>query len=146
MLDSDDRALDDGLNCVFPENFRVLAEDRKADLLVDILAPWYANYYATWISYAKSTPGRVCMLTYEDFLKDPVRTLQDALSHARVPAAREACHVAIEMAALQKSRWRFNRGEQGRGKNYFSAQQLARIRRMLSHYPVLESVARQLTA
>src|ERR1700722_10242329 len=48
MLESEETALRDGLNCLFPANFPTLSRERKADFLVDILAPWYASYYATW--------------------------------------------------------------------------------------------------
>ena len=146
MLETDQTALEDGLNCNFPPGFRSLDAGRKADLLVDILAPWYTGYYASWIDYAHESPDRVSILTYEEFLNRPAAALERALAHAGVPRSRDICQAAIEDAWNEKEQWRFNRGEPGRGRAVFSAAHIAQIRRLLSHYPVLESVADQLAA
>jgi hypothetical protein len=47
---------------------------------------------------------------------------------------------------MEKSRWRFNRGVIGRGKEYFNAEHCAQIRRMLAHYAIADSVAAALVA
>jgi hypothetical protein len=39
---------------------------------------------------------------------------------------------------------RFNKGEEGRGADYFGTPQLNRLSRMLSHYPALASHRREL--
>jgi hypothetical protein len=146
MLETDDTALADGLNCHFPANFRSLPHGQKAELLVDVLAPWYVGYYATWIAYAEESPRRVCVLDYDDFLQAPDITLETALMHARLPRTRAICRAAIDEVWQEKDQFRFNRGEAARGGDYFSAQQIARIRRMLSHYPVPDRVAERLVA
>jgi hypothetical protein len=146
MLETDDAALADGLNAHHPPHFRKLAREQKADFLVDILAPWYASYFATWLEYADESPERVCVLDYDEFRRGPDATLETALKHARAPRPREVCRAVVEKVWSSRTQWRFNRGETGRGGAYFSAQQLARIRRMLSHYPVLDRIADRLGA
>jgi hypothetical protein len=144
MLETDDAELANGLNSHFPPQFRTLPREHKADFLVDILAPWYAGYFATWLEYAQDSPGRVCVLDYNAFLEAPDTTLEAALAHAGMPRPRGICGAAIQGAWAERTELRFNRGETGRGLTYFSTQQIARIRRMLSHYPVLDAVAGQL--
>ena len=144
MLETDDTALADGLNCHFPGQFRSLPRAHKADLVIDVLAPWYVGYYATWLAYAEESPERVCLLHYDDFLRAPDVALQTALVHAGLPQPREICHAAVEEVWRERMQFRFNRGEAARGQTYFSARQIARILRMLSHYPVLDRVADQL--
>jgi hypothetical protein len=146
MLETDDTALADGLNCHFPANFRSLSRPQKADFLVDVLAPWYVGYYATWLAYAEASPQRVCVLDYEGFLRSPDVTLETALAHAGLPRPRAICRAAVDEVWREKALFRFNRGQAARGRQYFSVQQIARIRRMLSHYPIAGRVAERLTS
>ena len=146
MLETDDAALADGLNARLPPHFRALPREAKSDFLVDILAPWYVSYFATWLEYAAQAPQRICVLDYGEFLHAPALALEKALAHAGTPRPREICEAAVGAAWTERMQWRFNRGETGRGEAYFSPSQLARIRRMLSHYPVLDRVAGRLAA
>lgn len=146
MLESDDAALSEGLNSHFPPHFRSLQSERKADYLVDFLGPWYVGYYATWLEYAHDSPTRVCVLHYDDLLQTPDVQLERALAHAGTPRPREICRAAIEEVSKEKAQFRFNRGEPARGQTYFSEAQRARIRGMLSYYPVLDGIAEQLAA
>lgn len=41
-----------GINCTIPVDFRQMPADRKADFMIDVVGPWYAGYYATWMDYA----------------------------------------------------------------------------------------------
>jgi hypothetical protein len=146
MLESDDAALSDGLNLRFPPHFRSLSSERKADYLIDFLGPWYVGYYATWLEYANDSPARVCVLRYDDLLQTPDVQLERALAHAGTPRPREICRAAIDEVWKEKTQHRFNRGEPARGRTYFSEAQRARIRAMLSYYPVLDRIAEQLAA
>jgi hypothetical protein len=144
MLESDDAALEDGLNCRFPKNFRELPRERKADFLVDILGPWYASYFATWLEYAGDDPGRVLILDYDEFRASPAAVLEKSLAHAGLARPREICEEAVRLTWEERTQFRFNRGEAGRGKDYFSQAHVARIAKLLSYYPALDAVAAQL--
>ena len=146
MLETDDEALEDGLNCRFPSNFRNMPRERKADFMVAILGPWYASYYATWLEYADKDPGRVCVLRYDDFRASPAVALERLLAHAGLPRPREICEAAMRITWNERQQFRFNRGEAGRGKDYFQPQHIARIEQLLSYYPVLQGVAAELAA
>jgi len=144
MLEIDDAALADGLNCQFPRNFRSLPRSRQGDFLVDIVAPWYAGYYATWIDYAAQSPDRVLMLDYGEFLKAPDIALETALRHAGVARSREVCQRAVEDVWKERTQWRYNQGVAGRGREYFSARQIQRVACLLGHYPALDAFAERL--
>lgn len=135
MLESEEAARRDGLNCLIPPNFPSLSQEQKADFLVDILGPWYASYYATWLDYAREDADRVCVLSYADFQDDPAATLGAILLHSRLPRSEPECRDAIEAAWSERQNLRFNRGEEGRGLRYFDVDHLERLGRMLSHYP-----------
>jgi hypothetical protein len=146
MLETDDIALEEGLNCRIPRDFRSLARERKADFLIDVVAPWYAGYYATWLEYAGTNPGRVCMLTYAELSGTPAGSLERALTHAQTPCSRESCEAACATVWKERKEWRFNRGIAGRGRTYFNWRQIARIGRMLSYYPSLDGQTDSLAA
>lgn len=138
MLDADEQARRDGLNCTIPANFTDLESEAKGDFLIDILGPWYVGYYATWLEFARCDPGRVCLLSYANLLRDPVQTLARALDHSGLSRPVETCRRAIAEVWNERRGFRFNRGETGRGACYFTGGQIDRLRRMMSYYPILQ--------
>lgn len=137
MLESDAEARKEGLNCHIPENFPELSKAAKADFMVDILGPWYVNYFNGWLSYAERDPESVCVLDYNDLRSDPAATLMKALEHAGLPHTHEECAEAFEETWALRKAFRFNKGEAGRGTTYFSPEHIDRLARMLGHYPSL---------
>ncbi len=134
MLEQDSESRHEGLNCRIAPDFDALPRDAQADFLVDILGPWYANYFATWFDYADIAPQRVCVLDYGAFVADPAEALRTALAHAGLPRSCEDCQAAIEANWSQRESMRFNRGVSGRGRDRFSASHFARLERMLGYY------------
>lgn len=146
MIETDEAARRDGLNCEIPDDFSTRSRERKADFLVDILGPWYASYYATWLGYAKSDPDRVLVLRYADFKADSVATLGAILAHSGLARSREECKDALDTAWRERDELRFNKGEKGRGRSYFDEDHIARLSRMLAHYPATVDLRRELLA
>jgi hypothetical protein len=140
MLETDAQARQDGLNCLIPENFAEMTAAAKADFMIDVLGPWYASFFATWLRYAEERPGRVCVLTYNEFKSDPAATMERALAHARLPRTRAQCAQSLDRAWATRSSLRFNKGEAGRGSRYFAPGQRNRLARMLGHYKQLASM------
>ncbi len=137
MLDGDAKARGEGLNCAIPSDFVGWTDDAKGDFLIDVLGSWYVGYYATWLEFARAEPDRVCLLRYDELLRNPAATLARALAHAGVAQPEPVCRRAVAEIWNERRDFRFNRGEPGRGARYFSAPQIARLARMLAYYPVL---------
>ena len=144
MLEIDDEALRDGLNCRFPPHYRSFPPERKADFVIDILARWYISFYATWFEYAEEHPHRVLMLNFDEFQSAPASVLGKALSHAGVPRPNHVCDAAVALSWEVRDDLRFNRGTAGRGKGYFTPGHIARLEKMLSYYPALDRIAPEL--
>ncbi|HVU21534.1 MAG TPA: sulfotransferase domain-containing protein [Rhizomicrobium sp.] len=138
MLETDPEARKDGLNCQIPENFPDLPSQTKANFLVDIMGPWYASFFATWVRYEDEYPDRALILRYSEFKSDPVQTLARALSHSRLPRSPALCRAALDKAWSERDLCRYNKGEEGRGARYFTPDHIARLRRMLGAYTHLE--------
>ena len=137
MLETDPVARAQCLNCVAPDNFLELSRAEKIEFLLDIIAPWYASYFASWKSFVDEAPEQVCVLRYSDFCRDPAQSVCKALVHAGFSTTRDACAAAVARVWPNRDKLRYNKGTGGRGASYFSASQLASIARKLSHYPQL---------
>ncbi|HEY1630739.1 MAG TPA: hypothetical protein VGF56_05455 [Rhizomicrobium sp.] len=138
MLSASPEARAEGLNCPIPAGFADYPQARKPDFLIDVVAPWYVGYFATWADAAHHAPDDVRVLRYAQLLADPAAVLQTALRHADLPRGRAACQAALDIAWRDRDTLRFNQGRAGRGTEYFSTAQLQRLERLLSYHPSLE--------
>jgi hypothetical protein len=137
MLEVDPVARDEGLNCQIPWNFCEMGRSDKLDFMIEVIAPWYASYFATWKSFVDDAPETVCLLRYRDFCDDPAETLRRALTHAGFVTTLFKCRQSLEEVWRDKENYRFNKGVRGRGKDYFSPVHFAQLRKQLSYYPQL---------
>lgn len=144
MLESDPTGRAEGLNCQVPDNFLDFDRAQKLDFVMDVIAPWYVSYFATWKTFVDEAPEAICVLRYRKFLSHPADTLHGALTHAGFAVAHSKCEEAMARAWKQRQMYRFNKGERGRGKTYFSPAHLAALSRMLSYYPQLASWQQEL--
>ncbi len=145
MLDqADEITANHWLNQQLPPQFKTLTDRDKGDYLIEMMAPWYVSYFATWMDYMLAAPGRVLMLDYDDFRAEPAATLEALLLHSRLPASRDLCEAALATVWQERSHFRFNKGVTGRGRDRFSPLQIARLTRMLAFYPQLEPYAARL--
>lgn len=139
MLEADPVAREEGLNCQVPANFCNMERGDKLDFMIDVIAPWYASYFATWKDFVDQAPGTVCVLRYHEFCRDPAEALRTAVSHAGFITTLFRCRQSLETVWREKESYRFNKGSSGRGKDYFSPAHFARLIRLLSYYPQLQA-------
>lgn len=139
MFEADPVARAEGVNCQVPADFCGMERAAKLDFMIDVIAPWYASYFATWKSFVDEDPQTVCVLRYRDFCQNPAEILHKAVTHAGFVTTRHKCIQALEAVWRDKGNYRFNKGVSGRGQTYFSPGHFARLRRLLSYYPQLES-------
>jgi hypothetical protein len=137
MLEPDPLSPENWLNIRVPISYPSLENEAKADFLVDMMGPWYASYFATWVDFAAQAPGQVLVLNYEDFRADPVTALEKLLDHSRLSRSRQQCQDALDGVWKERGRYRYNQGVSGRGAIRFNPAQLARLRRQVDFYPVL---------
>jgi len=135
MLDREIGARDNGLNCAIPARWQEMLPHEKGDFLVDMMGPWYASYYATWLSYAKGRED-VLTLRYEDLLDNPAASLNAILCHSGFEHSGPLCELVVNDLWEDRYTLRFNQGVTGRGKDYFTAHQQERLQRMLHLYGI----------
>ena len=144
MLDADHLSPDNWLNARVPPQFATMDNAGRGDFLVDMFGPWYASYFATWLTYAAEVPERVLVLDYDEFRADPVSTLERLLAHSGLPRSREQCQAASDAVWQERDAFRFNRGISGRGLSRFTPAQIERLRRYCGYYPDLAGVMERL--
>ena len=140
MLEADPYSPDNWLNIRLPQNYPALAAEAKNDFLIDMIGPWYASYFATWLEYAQACPGRVCILDYDGFTAEPVAALETLLNHSGMPRSRDACQTALDAVWDRRADFRFHKGVSGRGLERFSREQIARLERQIGFYPNLAAI------
>lgn len=139
MLMADETARLEGLNCTVPTDFLTMPHEARAEYVIDILAPWYASYFATWRAFVDDKPDQVLVTHYREFINRPGMVLQSILDHTGVPQSRRQCERALDLAWKDRGSLRYNKGVSGRGETYFTLDQRERIRRVLSHYGTINS-------
>lgn len=107
-----------------------LPDDRLLDFVVDMAAPWYIDFYVSWMS----CPG-IPLVSYEHLLHDPHGTVASLVGRLGIPASSVDIDRAV--TAAQGSPVLFNRGVVGRGAALTPAQR-ARVLRQASYYPTVD--------
>ena len=115
-----------------PDTFRAAAPAERLDFVVDVAAPWYVGFYASWWE-ARRAGVETHWVRYEDMVADPERAAADALAFGRV--AGGPWDLAAAVAAARSGPTRFNKGVAGRGKTVLSDGQRERVLRLTGHYP-----------
>ena len=144
MLDRDPHSPDNWLNFRLPPHYAALSHEAKGDFLIDMAGPWFVSYFATWMEYAADAPERVLALDYEDFIANPVATLEKILVHSGMPQPTQICQLALDAVWEERGEHRFNKGVSGRGRTRFSKDQIARLERQLDFYPNLADLKTKL--
>lgn len=103
------------------------------DFLVDIVAPWYVQFYAGWMRAAESEEVDLLVLDYETVTAETAEAIELVCRHVGDPIpAAETMSQALEEARGAKVR--FNQGKSGRGER-FGDERRARVERLAAYYP-----------
>lgn len=109
-----------------------LDADSKSRFIVDMMAPWYFNFYAGWFSSKIVRDATAYVCRYENLNRDPVGELIKICEHFGLPGDRQKAQAAVDRAASQFTRR--NQGVIGRGAKLPEElkESLARMRRYYS--------------
>lgn len=113
------------------ERIAKLPIDERIGALVDLAAPWYFNFYASWW---QAKPDAI--VTYEDVILGGVPRQSELLREFGIhvtdnDVAGAAARVTHQMA-------RFNVGKAGRGLELVNGRHRERIQRLADYYPAID--------
>lgn len=107
-----------------------LPDGELLDFVIDMAAPWYIDFYVSWLS----CPG-VPLVRYEDLVRDPSAVVAGLVCRLGLEAS--ATEIGRAIAAAENGPVLFNRGVVGRGAALTEAQR-GRILRQASYYPTVD--------
>lgn len=106
--------------------------NRLPGFIVDLVIPWYVNFYAGWTAYDRSG-GSVQWIHYEDMVGNELATISSILTGAGL----EVPESEIQRALDQPRFTRMNVGKVGRGRELVREhpEVAETLERYLSYYP-----------
>ena len=120
----------------FDETVYTLSPEEQIDALIDLVIPWYFNFYTSWYYAEKQGLCRFLWMTYLDLKEDHEACVRRVLDFAGVERTDDQI-----VAAVQDSRGadtRRNVGTQGRGHTQLTEEQRERILRFTRYYPKVD--------
>jgi hypothetical protein len=116
-------------------NWKGLSDTKKLDFVIDLIVPWYFNFYGGWFSSDLIKDGKILLVSYEDLIADPHKEVKRILDWIGIEKTDDEIHSSILSAAQKKTRK--NVGISGRGV-ILSNEQKQKIRTMASYYPQID--------
>jgi len=112
------------------EAIKRCSDDRLRDVIVDLVVPWYVNFYVSWTRLCETGAVRAKWVTYEEMMSNKRSTVEEILRFVGMPNTPNRIDQVLEMRAKT-----YNVGGSMRGDARLSAAQQDRIRRLFSYYP-----------
>jgi hypothetical protein len=122
-------------------SFVALDDEARADFLVYHQAPWFIQFYASWLRAERDRLIPIHWTSYDSFRTDPVGTVMGVLAFYGLSDRKAAVRDAIAQAQANKAVLRFNRGVSGRGGAYLKPHHLDHLHRLAGGYPDIDFVA-----
>ncbi len=117
-----------------PDRLLDLSVERQIDFIVDLIAPWYIGYIASW-ARAEANGFPFLWMSYEDAVADWPGAVSQVLSFYGITRPRDAVVSAVESVRQgPQKKNRFNRGIVGRGSTILSSRQRERVIRLTEYY------------
>jgi hypothetical protein len=108
----------------------------QTEFIIDMIIPWYFNFYAGWVTSDLVQNNRAYILTYEKLESDPVKAVYDCCEWIGESVTSLDIVKAVEMAKTKKNRK--NVGVVGRGHRLLTPKQREKILKMSLYYPDID--------
>lgn len=122
----------------FNSSFLSLSEEEKINAIIDIIGPWYVDFYASWKRFISINPEKILLIRYEDYIPNQEKIIRQILDFFNIKNPKQLPEEVInsyrsKIEANQNVN-RFNIGVVGRGEN-LSFEQKGRIKKFTTYYP-----------
>ncbi|TNE29745.1 MAG: hypothetical protein EP346_05185 [Bacteroidetes bacterium] len=107
-------------------------DEAKFSFVVDMIIPWYFNFYAGWMTSPLRQEGKVHLITYQDLKEDFGGVIKGIFNFMDEPLSDDKLNNAL--SASNQANTRKNKGVSGRGSG-LSPELKDRIRLYASYYP-----------
>jgi|TARA_R100000479_G_scaffold33554_3_gene14212 hypothetical protein len=87
------------------EDFYKLTPKQQCDFVIDLILPWYFNFYVSWFKHEKNTNKNLLWLTYEELMQDKLVTVNKILDYYNINITiKEQILLAAEAKVKGKTR------------------------------------------
>ncbi|HEU4479640.1 MAG TPA: sulfotransferase domain-containing protein [Pyrinomonadaceae bacterium] len=119
----------------FRNDWPLLDQETKIDLLIENVIPWYFQFVASWELAEKQKRLEMHWLSYEDLIADKPSSVLKILEFYGLGASRHGVEQRIREIESEGQKIRFNKGVKGRGTSGLNNRQIEQIRRLTRYYP-----------
>lgn len=117
--------------------FYKLSEAQQKDFLVQFAAPWYVNFYSSWVDAINRNKIKALLITYEDLIADKFAVLSKVLAHYEHRDFPKCINRVIdELEGINGIR--FNKGKVRLGIDEFSSHQIQSVKKLAMFYPHID--------
>jgi len=119
------------------ESYRKLTFEQRLDFLVDVVTPWYFNFYASWSKVnTYLAPNDFLWITYDELINDKNKTISRLLSKFDFYDDKEK--ILSTLVEIKNEDTRLNVGISGRGRQMLNDCQERRIFELARRYPDID--------
>ncbi|MEQ8554338.1 MAG: hypothetical protein RIC06_16560 [Cyclobacteriaceae bacterium] len=108
--------------------YKALSMEKQFDFIIDLVVPWYLNFYLSWKNAYKDFRIQPLIINYNEVISKPEEVIETILLYAYGIRKKVVISVPGEDT-------RFNVGETGRGMKILSKPQIKRIESLMEYYP-----------
>lgn len=112
-------------------------EEMRYSYLVDLVIPWYFNFYCGWMSSDLQKEGRLKLVTYNDLRNETIATVSSVLDYCGESDSIFKVQSVLEKQKKKKKNTRQNKGVVGRGSDLPEALK-ARVKSFTRFYPEID--------
>ncbi len=119
---------------ITPTLFQDFTKREQYDFIIDMIIPWYFNFYTSWITNMAKIDCLV--IKHEDMIADPQKTIRNVLEFNDITVKMDDSNISRVIKGVigsGKDKSRLNKGIAGRGETELSIDQKNRVR-SLTHY------------
>ena len=116
-------------------NWEIISDNKGIDYVIDMIIPWYFNFYAGWLSSDFYKEDKLFCIGYESLKKDTFSEVKKLLAALGMDYDDDYIKKAIDLSQGQQTRK--NKAKVGRG-NKLSEDQKEKIIRMAQYYPEID--------
>ncbi|WP_338667161.1 sulfotransferase domain-containing protein [Pseudodesulfovibrio methanolicus] len=111
-----------------------LSPEKQLDAIIDMLVPWYIEFYASWYRARESNAVDLYWTSYEEVMSDKPKAVRDICGFYGIKTSDEEIDRAIKTIEGDRKRSNFNVGKTGRGKENLTPEQIRKITGMAGYF------------
>ncbi|KZZ36996.1 MULTISPECIES: sulfotransferase domain-containing protein [unclassified Oleiphilus] len=116
------------------KSWALMDELTRYEYLVDLVIPWYFNFYCSWMSSSLHSEGRLKIITYNELRNETVNTVAGVLKYCGEGESASKVQGVLDKQKKKKKNTRQNKGVVGRGDS-LPEHLKERVRSYTKYYP-----------